>query len=236
MTYLFQGQKGHCPHCKLNVAVAARARAQVSPGAASYQPSLYEADSYAGFTTVPSPDSYEVVVVACQHCQGHIVLLDHWVEGGDPDIPVLGERQMVYPKEMPRELPASAPEMVRSLYREASVCETAGALRAAGVLYRAATEEMVKDQGGTGRDLYAKIQSLAPKVDEELLKDLHESRVMGNDSIHDGVEYAAEEVADIAELLQEATLVLYEQPAQKARMRQARLDRHEVARGRSTAS
>ena len=73
-----------------------------------------------------------------------------------------------------------------------SICEDAGALRAAGVLYRAATEEMVKDQGGTGRDLKAKINSLTPRLDAELLEDLHESRLVGNDSIHVGVQYAAE--------------------------------------------
>ena len=100
---------------------------------------------------------------------------------------------------------------------------------------RAATEEMVKDQGGTGRDLHAKIDSLAPRVDEEMLRDLHESRVVGNDSIHVGVQYAAEEIADVAELLQEAAVVLYKQPAQKVRMRAARRARHDAARASKAA-
>jgi len=117
-----------------------------------------------------------------------------------------------------------------------SICEDAGALRAAGVLYRAATEEMVKDQGGTGRDLKAKINSLTPRLDAEVLEDLHESRIVGNDSIHAGVQYAAEEIADVAELLWEAAFVLYEQPAQKASMRAARKARHDAARSPRAAS
>ena len=104
------------------------------------------------------------------------------------------------------------------------------------VKVRAATEEMVKDQGGTGRDLKAKINSLTPRLDAELLEDLHESRLVGNDSIHVGVQYAAEEIADVAELLWEAAFVLYEQPAQKASMRAARKARHDAARSPRAAS
>ncbi|MFP3471315.1 hypothetical protein R0J90_14840, partial [Micrococcus sp. SIMBA_144] len=91
-------------------------------------------------------------------------------------------------------------------------------------------------QGGTGRDLKAKINSLAQRLDAELLEDLHESRLVGNDSIHVGLQYAPEEIADVAELLWEAAFVLYEQPAQKASMRAARKARHDAARGPRAAS
>ncbi|MFD8740763.1 DUF4145 domain-containing protein, partial [Streptomyces sp. NPDC059618] len=185
----------------------------------------------------PTSGAREIVVMQCHHCEQYVTVMDtwsehQWDEGTEPH---LLSRTLVYPLAAARQLPAESPEQMRSLYREASLCESAGALRAAGVLYRAATEEMVKDQGGTGRDLRAKIDSLAPRVDEEMLRDLHESRVVGNDSIHVGVQYAAEEIADVAELLQEAAVVLYKQPAQKVRMRAARRARHDAARASKAA-
>lgn len=61
------------------------------------------------------------------------------------------------------ELDATVLEPIRSLYREASECRNAGAFRGAGVLYRAAVEELVKDQGGTGRNLHDRIENLRGK-------------------------------------------------------------------------
>ncbi|QXJ24047.1 DUF4145 domain-containing protein [Actinomadura graeca] len=107
----------------------------------------------------------------------------------------------------------------------------AGALRAAGVMYRAVVEELVKERGGTGKDLYAKIENLKVKgLDGDLVDDLHEARMLGNDSIHAGLIYSAEEVADIANLIEEATITLYVQPEERRRMRHARKARRDAVK------
>ncbi len=42
--------------------------------------------------------------------------------------------------------------------------------------------------------------------------------MLGNDSIHAGLTYSAEEVEDVAKLIEEAVLVLYVQPEEKPAM------------------
>ena len=72
------------------------------------------------------------------------------------------------------------------------------------MLYRAAVEELVRDQGATGNDLYRRIESLRSGPAAELVADFHEARMLGNDSIHDGWIYSADEVQDVASLIEEA--------------------------------
>ncbi len=173
-----------------------------------------------------SPYRTGIKVIECLHCNKAIILLEHVVrlpggeDGGEPS-----ERRwttMVSPAESPRSLHESAPERVKALFAEASTCEKAKAFRAAGVMYRATVEELVKDQKATGGTLYDKIESLKGTLTDELIKDLHEARMLGNDSIHAGIEYSAEEVEDVAHLIEEAVLVLYVQPEEKRAMREAR--------------
>ena len=240
----FTDGTGLCPHCGHHVAAHLVGQAQVSPTWDPYyarQPVPDPAQGGAtGYLERMRQARDLVLVYSCQFCDRTIVLLEHSREREADDRTMTAEertsRTMIVPAKPPRQLPEAAPAGVASIYEEASICEDAGALRAAGVLYRAATEEMVKDQGGTGRDLKAKINSLTPRLDAEVLEDRHESRVVGNDSIHAGVQYAPEEIADVAELLWEAAFVLYEQPAQKASMRAARKARHDAARGPRAAS
>ncbi|MCK6096263.1 DUF4145 domain-containing protein [Micrococcus luteus] len=237
MEYLFENMAGVCPHCQAYAAMDPESRIEIYPRYAHLDEEPYR-PSPTNDSPPPTSGAREIVVMQCHHCEQPVTVMDTWSEHqwDEGTEPRRLSRTLVYPLAAVRHLPEEAPEKMRSLYREASLCESAGALRAAGVLYRAATEEMVKDQGGTGRDLKAKINSLTPRLDAEVLEDLHESRVVGNDSIHAGVQYAAEEIADVAELLWEAAFVLYEQPAQKASMRAARKARHDAARGPRAAS
>lgn len=167
-----------------------------------------------------------LVIMECLHCHKSIVLLEKTIviPGKDPSAtPEIRQwRSMVSPHEPPRRLHESAPEAVRSLYVEASTCEKAKAFRAAGVMYRAAVEELVKDQHATGGTLWHKIEGLRGKLADELVQDLHEARMLGNDSIHAAITYSEDEVNDVAELIEEAVLVLYVQPEQKRAMREAR--------------
>lgn len=175
-----------------------------------------------------------LVVVECLHCEKSMILLETVVRL-PPEEPS-GEKEerrwrtMVSPAQSPRALHESAPEAVRSLFAEASKCESAKAFRAAGVMYRAVVEELVKDQGADNWGLKDKIKSLKGKLPDELIEDLHEARMMGDDSIHKGITYSAEEVEDVAKLIEEAVLVLYVQPEEKRRMRDARRARRSGAK------
>lgn len=131
-------------------------------------------------------------------------------------------RTMIYPSQPPRDLPVHTPAAACSLYSEASKCEAAGALRGAGVLYRATVEEIVKDQGGSGSNLNDKINSLKGKLDAEVIQDFDQSRIVGNESIHHGVSFSEGEVTDIAELIYEACYELYAIPAERQALRDQR--------------
>jgi hypothetical protein len=179
------------------------------------------------------PDGRErtgVVIYVCLYCDKSVVLLEHEVRaeavgGGKGTV----SRTMVAPPDEPRTLHESAPAAARSLYEEGSRCEAARAFRGAAVLYRAAVEELVKDQGASGRDLYAKIESLRNEVSDELIDDLHEARILGNFSIHEGVVFSRTEVEDVALMIEEIVLTLYEQPEEKRAKREARKQRREAA-------
>lgn len=140
-------------------------------------------------------------------------------------------RLVLWPAPPPRVLPTEVPERIRSAYEEASRAENAGAPRLAGVGYRSAVEELCKDQGATHHTLHGKIQELAAKgLPADVITALDETRIVGNDSVHHGVGYSAEELADIAELVAEAAVLLYVQPAQRRRMAESRKKRHEAAK------
>lgn len=215
---LFENDKGFCPWCKQGTAFN------------KVHEVHYATPRYGGTHSfsadLEGPTRSGVLIYECMHCDKSVVLLETEVKvpakepDGEEDARVW--RSVVSPAESPRSLHVSAPEAMSSLYAEASKCETARAFRAAGVMYRAAVEELVKDQGATGKDLWNKIESLKSRLSEELVGDLHEARMLGNDSIHAGLAYSAEEVEDVAKLIEEAVLVLYVQPEQKRAMREAR--------------
>jgi hypothetical protein len=146
------------------------------------------------------------------------------LEGENDDLRARVE--YIWPTRPPRELPVEAPDLVRTLYREASVAEGVGAFRAAAGMYRACVEALVADRNANGHNLDQQIDDLANQgVDQDLVEDLHEARVTGNWSLHQGLEFSAAEVADIASLIYQSVFVLYVQPVQRQRMRDARAAR-----------
>jgi hypothetical protein len=133
---------------------------------------------------------------------------------------------VLWPSRPPRELDATVPEAIRSLFREAGVCEGAHAYRGAAGLLRATVEEICRDKGATGSTLYKRIEKLKDDgLSEEIVEDFHEARMLGNDSLHDGLEYSREEVVDVAELIEEAVVIMYVEPAERAAMRERRKER-----------
>ncbi|MFF5115056.1 DUF4145 domain-containing protein [Streptosporangium sp. NPDC000509] len=134
----------------------------------------------------------------------------------------------VWPARTIRELPSEVPEPIRDRFQEGSRCEGAAAYRGAAAMYRAAVEELCKERGATSYKLYDKIEELRGQLDDDLIVDLHEARMLGNDSVHDGLTYSPEEVTNVAELIVEMMQTLYIQPATKAAMREARRQRREA--------
>ncbi|WP_179282278.1 DUF4145 domain-containing protein [Streptosporangium subroseum] len=138
------------------------------------------------------------------------------------------EIMQIWPARTIRELPPEVPEPIRDRFQEGSRCEGAAAYRGAAAMYRAAVEELCKERGATKYKLYEKIEELRGQLDEDLIVDLHETRMLGNDSVHDGLTYSPEEVANVAELIVEMTQTLYIEPAKKTAMREARKQRREA--------
>ncbi|ARE79484.1 hypothetical protein B6R96_36315 (plasmid) [Streptomyces sp. Sge12] len=137
----------------------------------------------------------------------------------------------VWPPRTPRELAPEAPSIVREVFAEAALAEAAGAYRLAGIGYRATVEQIVKEKGAAGSNLAQKILALSGMgVPQDIVNAFHEARFVGNDSAHDALAYSAEEIADIAELIHEAVLVLYVQPAQREAMAQQRAARRTAAK------
>ncbi|MGW4817221.1 DUF4145 domain-containing protein [Kitasatospora cineracea] len=141
--------------------------------------------------------------------------------------------RQVWPEATPRQLGDDVPELIRELFTEASKAENTGAMRLAGVGYRAVVEEICKQQGATKHNLYDRIQELKNGgLPQSTVDALHEARIVGNESIHYALEFSAEEIADIAALIAEVCLVLYVQPAERARMaaqRQAKVSARKAA-------
>lgn len=182
---------------------------------------------------VPSGPCVFEVVLSCTYCRQSVVEFEIFGDEhahGDVLKVTPDEIILAWPKRAPRELDSSAPENVQSLYREASTAEFAGALRGAASLYRATVEELCRAQGATGGDLKKKINDLATKgVDQAIVGDLHEARLLGNWSIHEGLSFDAEEVADVADLIDEAVNILYVEPARRVAMRDARKARRDAS-------
>jgi Domain of unknown function (DUF4145) len=191
-----------------------------------------------------------LVVFRCQGCRGSSVFHEHRVEipahlaEGGPRIKhwfVLS-----YPKRPPRQLPGEAvPESVRSFYEEGGVAEAAGARRAAAAMFRGSVEAICDAldvprtaQSKTGKEyprkLWDRVEDLATRgVDGDIVADLHEARLVGNDSLHDGLIYSPDELADVADLIADAVKLAFVQPAERQAMRDKRREHREAHRAQN---
>ncbi|REF00361.1 DUF4145 domain-containing protein [Thermomonospora umbrina] len=217
-------EPARCGHCNLHVSMTCVDERRLRPGYGriSQYPHVLEA-----VIESPAMQVAEEVWV-CGHCEEPTLRLVHFLpfplEGGKTE--VRRHEVTLYPRPQPRGLEEAAPEPVRSFFTEGSLCQTAGARRAAGVLYRAAVEEICNDFKATGPNLYKRIEALAANgLAPETIADFHEVRMLGNDSIHDGLEYSADEVDDVADLIEEAVYELYVEPDRKAAYRKKRTER-----------
>ncbi len=181
----------------------------------------------AGSDMPPTTPYAKLVVWGCSYCGKTTGVRFDYADSSEPYRDPVSS-QLVWPERTPRELPEQAPESLRSLYREASLAESVGTLRGAAGLYRAAVEELCRDRGAAGGNLHQKVDALADLgVDDDIVEDLHEARLTGNWSLHEALQFSAEEVADVAELIHDAVETLYVQPARRAELRAARQARRE---------
>jgi hypothetical protein len=218
----FADLKGVCPNCRLNVAFIEMDTRMAWPG---YIPGPFES----------RPSRYVVELVwLCQSCDRSVLLLEHYrrTPTGDGKLEEqMVRQQLVWPSPQPRRLDDAVPSAVRSLFAEGSMCELTGAYRAAAAMYRAAVEKLCDDQGAPKGKLYHRLEHLkSAGASADLVADLHEARALGNDSLHEGLEFAPEEVADVADLIEEAVTLLYVQPAERASMKEARQRRRAASR------
>ncbi|MEU9202962.1 DUF4145 domain-containing protein [Streptomyces sp. NPDC048332] len=223
---------GECPHCHHRTSFTQVSRRRVYPS--PNEPML----------EIGEGDTVEEKLLACDFCRyGHIVLRSYVgeirLDENEEEVTIAtGSKEWVlWPQPPVRPLPSEAPQLVRELFEEAAKAEQAGAFRLAGVGYRAVVEQIAKDRGATGRNLYEQITTLGILgVDADVVNDFHEARLVGNDSVHDALAYSAEEIADIAGLIESAVLTLYVQPAQRARMAADRAARRAEAKAARSAT
>jgi hypothetical protein len=177
--------------------------------------------------TLSGTNAYtELRAYRCTFCDRAIIALYEFPEieaGAMPQIrigDVPTEVRVLYPSVDTPKLPPEVPRRVASLWEEAAVCANAGALRGAAGCLRGAVEQIAKDHNAEGNDLHTKINELGTKtsLDADLIEGLHDTRLTGNWSLHDGIEFSADEVADLSGLVADAVEILYVQPAKRKAM------------------
>ncbi|MFB8773481.1 DUF4145 domain-containing protein [Streptomyces broussonetiae] len=213
---------GECPHCLHHTTLVG---------------TVHEELAGSGFQQEDLKVVRYLMTLRCDWCKKESTYLrlltrqQQEYRGGSREVFHTIELNQVWPPLAPRELASEAPEAVREVFTEAAVAEAAGAFRLAGIGYRAAVEQIVKERGATGNNLHQRITGLAALgVSQDIVDAFHEARFVGNDAAHDALAYSAEEIADVAELITEAVLVLYVQPAQRARMAAQRAGRRAAAK------
>lgn len=176
----------------------------------------------------------EIRAFRCQFCQ-KVALVLHEFPISQPDLSDDGvsppapptESRVLYPSVNAPQMAPEVPREVASLWEEAAVCTNAGALRGAAGCLRSAVELIAKDHGVTGKNLQERITDLGAKtaLEPDIVTGLHDTRLTGNWSLHDGVAFSREEIEDLADLVKDTVEILYVQPARRAAMAAARAKR-----------
>ncbi len=122
-----------------------------------------------------------------------------------------------HPKYIPEDHEA-APKSIRGNLKEAEVCLAAGAPNAAGTMARRAIDEIVRLHKGTGKDLYARLESLRTNslISSELIDIAHKIRSAGRNGAHaEWEELSTEQARNVLFLLKEIIREIYITPAER---------------------
>lgn len=240
MSSVFKHDVAACPYCGEVSTFDVDGRIQLEPEVVDFTDTDWERITS---TRVVDPDTKEIIAIRCRACAGLVILMDTFgMTSTGEEAPGVGvvERRVIDPPGSARRLPDEAPELMASFFQEAGVCEAVGALRAAGGLYRSAAEAML-DSRVTGRDIPAKVNQFVqlPEVDPSLAEELKatftDARLVGRETLHHGVDYSAQEIGELAELLCDAAEAVFAQPAQRQRRRQRQAQRIHAAELRQQA-
>nr|ACS50137.1 hypothetical protein [Streptomyces hygroscopicus] len=189
-------RQAECPHCSNRVAISLRNLRWIHP-----EPKTPGAMQRPG-------RHVEEQVWSCDFCDMAVIELYSVIR-----FPMKGNKHItddreqtlicrVWPEQEPRPHSQDAPDEIRDLFLEAGRAEAAAAFRLAGVGYRSVVEASCKERGAAGKSLHAVIGDLARlDVPQSVIDGFHEARLLGNDSVHDGLEYAPDEIADVADLI-----------------------------------
>lgn len=240
MSSVFKHDVAACPYCGEVSTFDVDGRIQLEPEVVDFTDTDWERITS---TRAVDPDTKEIIAIRCRACAGLVILMDTFgMTSTGEEAPGVGvvERRVIDPPGSARRLPDEAPELMASFFQEAGVCEAVGALRAAGGLYRSAAEAML-DSRVTGRDIPAKVNQFVqlPEVDPSLAGELKatftDARLVGREALHHGVDYSAQEIGELAELLCDAAEAVFAQPAQRQRRRQRQAQRIQAAELRQQA-
>ncbi|MBE1538066.1 MULTISPECIES: DUF4145 domain-containing protein [Micrococcus] len=240
MSSVFKNDVAACPYCGEVSTFDVDGRIQLEPEVVDFTSTDWERITS---TRAVDPDTKEIIAIRCRACAGLVILMDTFgMTSTGEEAPGVGvvERRVIDPPGSARRLPDEAPELMASFFQEAGVCEAVGALRAAGGLYRSAAEAML-DSRVTGRDIPAKVNQFVqlPEVDPSLAGELKatftDARLVGREALHHGVDYSAQEIGELAELLCDAAEAVFAQPAQRQRRRQRQAQRIQAAELRQQA-
>ena len=240
MSSVFKHDVAACPYCGEVSTFDVDGRIQLEPEFVDFTSTDWERITS---TREVDPDTKEIIAIRCRACAGLVILMDTFgMTSTGEEAPGVGvvERRVIDPPGSARRLPDEAPELMASFFQEAGVCEAVGALRAAGGLYRSAAEAML-DSKVEGRDIPAKVkkfvqlQEVDPSLAEELEATFTDARLVGREALHHGVDYSAQEIGELAELLCDAAEAVFAQPAQRQRRRQRQAQRIHAAELRQQA-
>jgi len=78
------------------------------------------------------------------------------------------------------------PESVLNTFQEAITSHSNNCFVASAIMIRKTLEEICKDRGATGKNLYKRLENLGSKivVPQELIEGMQELRLLGNDAAH----------------------------------------------------
>ena len=144
-------------------------------------------------------------LLRCSNCGGGAMALFH--DGRQSEEPAL-DRILPRGRALAN-LPKGVPEGARKEYREAEMCASAGAMRAASALVRSTLEKTLKANGYTSGSLQAKIDAAAADgviTEARKTKAHSDIRVLGNEVVHD--EWRAIDEEEVESALHYAQRVL----------------------------
>ena len=130
--------------------------------------------------------------------------------------------------------PAGTPETVKEYYEEAVACQQGGARMAAAGQLRATLETALKGKEKTKLETLIRKAAEQGRITKEMESWAHEQRVLGNESMHEGVQPTYKEIEEGLDCVRAMLLCMYELPIRAAHHREQREKRKALRRGEAT--